>query len=61
MNNTETLFRLMKINRLISKPKELSEIVRTDHLIYNSEEIADVLQMIHEGTSSCIYIYIIYT
>ncbi|KAJ1442963.1 SacI homology domain-containing protein [Ochromonadaceae sp. CCMP2298] len=51
-NQQETQFRVLKINRQIAKPKELEEIVREDHLVYNSSEIAEVLQMIDEGNKS---------
>lgn len=48
-NDAETRFRLLKINRSIAKPKDLLEIVVEDPLVYNSEEIVDILNMISEG------------
>eukprot|EP01036_Dinobryon_divergens_P035223 gene35223-45615_t len=45
----ETKFRLLKINRAIEKPKDLSEIVNDDQLVYSSELIMDTLEMINEG------------
>jgi len=52
MDGSESLFRMIKMNRLIAKPRELSDIVKTDHSTYSSEEIADVLGMIHEGNKT---------
>jgi hypothetical protein len=51
-DNLESMFRLLKINRLILKPKELAEIVREDDLVYNSTEIAEILKMIDEGNKT---------
>lgn len=43
------MFRLLKINRLIVKPKGLAEIVREDDLVYNAAEISEILKMIDDG------------
>lgn len=46
------MFRLIKINRLILKPKSLAEIVREDDLVYTAEDIAEILKMIDEGNKT---------
>lgn len=51
-NELETACRLIKINRTILMPRQLAEIVREDPLIYSPGEIADVLDMIHEGNKT---------
>lgn len=51
-DNQETMFRLLKINRLIQKPKTLAEIVREDDLVYSSSDIAEILKMIDEGNKT---------
>lgn len=51
-DNLETMFRLLKINRLIVKPKDLAEIVREDDLVYNGAEIAEILKMIDDGNKT---------
>lgn len=51
-DNLETMFRLLKINRLIQKPKSLAEIVREDDLVYSASDIAEILKMIDEGNKS---------
>jgi hypothetical protein len=51
-DNQETMFRLLKINRLILKPKSLAEIVREDDLVYTAADIAEILKMIDEGNKS---------
>jgi hypothetical protein len=48
----ETMFRLLKINRLIRYPRELSEIVREDGLVYSESDIAEILKMIDEGNKT---------
>lgn len=48
-DNTESSFRLLKINRAIDKPKLLSEILQEDQLTYSKDDIADILGMINEG------------
>lgn len=51
-NDAETAYRFLKINREIVKPQSLSEIVREDPLVYTANEIADILDMIHEGNKT---------
>lgn len=51
-NDQETSFRLLKLNRTVVNPKHLSEVVREDPLIYSAPDIADVLDMIHEGNKA---------
>jgi hypothetical protein len=46
------MFRLLKINRLIRKPKSLAEIVREDDLVYTSSDIAEILKMIDDGNKT---------
>ena len=48
-DDAETKFRLLKINRSISRPKDLSEIIMEDPLVYNGQEIGEILGMISEG------------
>lgn len=43
------MFRLLKVNRSIRRPKSLSDIVFEDDLVYSAADIADVLKMIDEG------------
>lgn len=49
----ETQFRVIKINRTIVKPKDLSEIIQEDPLVYSSEEIVGILDMVNEGNKTC--------
>lgn len=51
-DNSQTFFRLLKINREIANPRDLSEIVREDPLTYSAEEITDILDMISEGNKA---------
>lgn len=46
------MFRLLKINRLIQRPKSLAEIVREDDLVYTAADIAEILKMIDEGNKT---------
>ena len=49
----ETQFRLIKINRTIPKPRDLTEILQEDPLVYSSEEMVGILEMINEGNKTC--------
>lgn len=51
-NELETAYRLIKINRTITNPKQLSEVVREDPLIYSASDMSGVLDMIHEGNKT---------
>ena len=43
---------MMKINRLIARPRSLGEIVRADGLVYSRSELVEILEMISEGNRS---------
>lgn len=51
-DNLESSFRLLKINRAIEKPKNLSEIVHEDLLVYTKDDMVDILGMIHDGNKA---------
>lgn len=49
-DSQETSFRVMKMDRRILEPQSLSEILIIDAFIYSKEGIAEMLEMINEGT-----------
>lgn len=48
-DSLEITYRLLKINRAVSKPKRLSEILHEDLLDYTKDELFEILGMIHDG------------
>lgn len=48
-DDKETHFRILKIDRRTEKPSSLEEILREDPIVYNKEELKEMLMMISEG------------
>ena len=49
-DSEEVSFRVLKIDRRIIRPKTLDEILLEDPCVYSKEDLAEMLEMVNEGT-----------
>lgn len=48
----EVSFKVLKFDRRIVRPSSLKEILIEDQMIYDQEDLQDMLKMIHEGNKT---------
>jgi hypothetical protein len=49
-DSEEASFRVLKIDRRVLSPKSLDEILQEDPCVYSKEALAEMLEMVNEGT-----------
>jgi hypothetical protein len=50
-DSEEASFRVLKIDRRVLCPKSLDEILQEDPCVYSKEALAEMLEMVNEGTA----------
>ena len=53
-DSQEEYFRVLKIDRRVTAPKSLEEVLTEDPCIYSKDELAEMLEMVNEGIHEAI-------
>ncbi len=51
-NTAETIYRVIKLDRNIIKPANLSEILFEDPIVYTKDSVTEMLHMVNEGNKA---------